>query len=113
LIATSDLLTDVSSAAELGVEVPASIRADLAAVDARVLDLALAQSQDIADRLAASNVTVIDGTARIEREGVVIATTADGTRRIETDAILVAVGAHPRVSPDAQPDGERILTWKQ
>ncbi|MCU1676265.1 MAG: NAD(P)H-quinone dehydrogenase [Frankiales bacterium] len=113
LIATSDLLTDVSTAAELGVQVPASIRADLAAVDARVLDLAIAQSEDIAHRLGASGVTTIAGTARIEREGVVIATTDAGEQRIETDAILVAVGAHPRVSPDAQPDGERILTWKQ
>lgn len=113
LIATSDLLTDVSGAAELGVRVPASVSADMAAIDARVLDLAMAQSADIQRRLESTNVTIIDGTARIEREGVVIAETAAGTQRIETDAILLAVGAHPRVSPDAQPDGERILTWKQ
>ena len=113
LIATSDLLTEVSTASELGVQVPSSVRADLAAVDARVLDLALKQSADIAHRLEGSGVTTIAGTAMIEREGVVVATTAHGTQRIETDAILVAVGAHPRVSPDAQPDGERILTWKQ
>jgi pyruvate/2-oxoglutarate dehydrogenase complex dihydrolipoamide dehydrogenase (E3) component len=113
LIATSDLLTDVSTASELGVKVPSSVRADLAAVDARVLDLALKQSADIAHRLETSGVTMIAGTAVIEREGVVVATTEHGTQRIETDAILVAVGAHPRVSPDAQPDGERILTWKQ
>jgi pyruvate/2-oxoglutarate dehydrogenase complex dihydrolipoamide dehydrogenase (E3) component len=113
LIATSDLLTEVSTASELGVKVPSSVRADLAAVDARVLDLALKQSADIAHRLDGSGVTTIAGTAMIEREGVVIATTEHGTQRIETDAILVAVGAHPRVSPDAQPDGERILTWKQ
>ncbi|MET0930683.1 MAG: NAD(P)H-quinone dehydrogenase [Aeromicrobium sp.] len=113
LIATSDLLTEVSGAGELGVEVPSSVRADLAAVDARVLDLALKQSEDIAHRLAASNVVTIDGTAVIEREGLVVATTSEGTQRIETDAILVAVGAHPREVPTAQPDGERILTWKQ
>ena len=40
LIATSDLLTEVGTASELGVEMPTSVRADLAAVDARVLDLA-------------------------------------------------------------------------
>ena len=27
--------------------------------------------------------------------------------------ILIATGAHPRVLPDAVPDGERILTWTQ
>ena len=110
LIATSDLLTDVSGAAELGIEVPKAVRADLAAVDKRVLALALAQSADIAERLVASGVKVISGTATIESAQVVV---VDGTQRIETDAILLATGAHPRVSPDAQPDGERILTWEQ
>lgn len=113
LIATSDLLTDVSTASELGVKIPVSIRADLAAVDARVLALAQAQSADIAHRLAASQVEMIDGTATIEGAGVVVVETGGETRRIQTDAILIATGAHPRVSPDAQPDGERILTWEQ
>ena len=27
--------------------------------------------------------------------------------------MLVATGAHPRVLPGAEPDGERILTWQQ
>jgi pyruvate/2-oxoglutarate dehydrogenase complex dihydrolipoamide dehydrogenase (E3) component len=113
LIATSDLLTEVGTAAELGVQVPKAVRADLAAVDARVLSLAQAQSTDIAERLEASKVTMIAGTARIESQGLVLADTGDEEVRIETDAILLATGAHPRVSPDAQPDGERILTWEQ
>ena len=113
LIATSDLLTEVGTSAELGVQVPKAVRADLAAVNARVLTLAQAQSGDIAERLTASNITMIDGTATLESAGVVTAVTSDGDVRIETDAVLLATGAHPRVSPDAQPDGERILTWEQ
>jgi dihydrolipoamide dehydrogenase len=113
LIATSDLLTEVGTSAELGVQVPKAVRADLAAVNSRVLTLAQAQSDDIAKRLTTSDITMIDGTARLESADVVVASTADGEVRIETDAILVATGAHPRVSPDAQPDGERILTWEQ
>ncbi|KAA1397517.1 NAD(P)H-quinone dehydrogenase [Aeromicrobium ginsengisoli] len=113
LIATSDLLTEVGTSAELGVQLPKDVRADIAAVNARVLTLAQAQSDDIAKRLTTSNVTMIDGTATLESAGVVTATTADGEVRIETDAILLATGAHPRVSSDAQPDGERILTWEQ
>ncbi len=66
LIATSDLLTDVSAAAELGIEVPKAVRADLAAVDTRVLALAQAQSADIAKRLVSSGVKVISGRATIE-----------------------------------------------
>ncbi len=113
LIATSDLLTEVGTSAELGVQVPKAVRADLAAVNARVLTLAQAQSNDIAARLTASNITMIDGTATLESASVVTAATSDGDVRIETDAILLATGAHPRVSGDAQPDGERILTWEQ
>jgi dihydrolipoamide dehydrogenase len=113
LIATSDLLTEVGTSAELGVQVPKAVRADLAAVNARVLSLAQAQSDDIAKRLTTSNITMIDGTATIESAGVVVASTADGDLRVETDAILLATGAHPRVSADAEPDGDRILTWEQ
>ncbi len=113
LIATSDLLTDVSGAAELGVEVPKAVRADMAAVDARVLALAQAQSADIAARLVSSGVKLVAGTATIEGAGVVVAETNEGTQRVESDAILLATGAHPRISPTARPDGERILTWEQ
>ena len=113
LIATSDLITEVEGAAELGIEVPSEIRADLAKVNARVKRLALAQSDDIEQRLERDKIGRIIGTAHIESPGVVIAKTATGEQRIEADAILLATGAHPRVSDDALPDGERILTWEQ
>ncbi len=41
-------------------------------------------------------------------------TAADGTvTEHEADVVLIATGASPRVLPSAQPDGERILTWRQ
>jgi NAD(P)H dehydrogenase (quinone) len=113
LIATSDLLTEVESAAELGVEVPRDARADLAVANDRVLALAQAQSKDIGHRLEASGVEVLAGTATIDPSGTVIATTDGGERRIEAQGVLIATGAHPRVVASAQPDGERILTWEQ
>lgn len=109
LIATSDLLTEVESSAELGVEVPRDVRADLAAVNDRVMKLALAQSADIAGRLEREGIEFVEGSARLVSAGSV---EVDG-RTIQADAVLVATGAHPRVSPDALPDGERILTWEQ
>ncbi|MCR4512495.1 NAD(P)H-quinone dehydrogenase [Aeromicrobium sp. 50.2.37] len=109
LIATSDLLTEVESSAELGVEVPRDVRADLAAVNDRVMRLALAQSADIAGRLEREGIEFVKGSARLVSAGSV---EVDG-RTIQADAVLVATGAHPRVSPDALPDGERILTWEQ
>ena len=113
LIATSDLLTEVESAAELGVDVPTDARADVAVANDRVLALAKAQSDDIGRRLESSGVEVLAGMATLEPSGGIVATTADGERRIETQGVLVATGAHPRVVDTAQPDGERILTWEQ
>ena len=114
LIATSDLLTEVESAAELGVDVPRDARADLAVANDRVLALAKAQSEDIGRRLEASGVEVVAGTGALDPAGGVVATTPDGERRrIDAQGVLVATGAHPRVLETAQPDGERILTWEQ
>ena len=115
LIATSDLLTEVESSAELGVDVPREARADIAVANDRVMALAKAQSDDIGQRLESSGVEVLAGTATLDPSGggAVIATTADGERRIDAQGVLVATGAHPRVVDAAQPDGERILTWEQ
>ena len=115
LIATSDLLTEVESSAELGVDVPREARADIAVANDRVMALAKAQSADIGQRLEGSGVEVLDGTATLDPSGggAVIATTDDGERRIDAQGVLVATGAHPRVIETAQPDGDRILTWEQ
>ena len=113
LIATSDLLTEVESSAELGVDVPREARADVAVANDRVMALAQAQSADIGGRLQYSGVEVLAGTATLDPSGGIVATTADGERRIEAEGVLVATGAHPRVVESAQPDGERILTWEQ
>ena len=113
LIATSDLLTEGRSAAELGVDVPTDARVDLVAVNQRVLRLAAAQSDDIAERLQMSGVEIVSGIGRLDRTGGVVATTDAGEQYIPADGVLIATGAHPRVIEAAQPDGERILTWEQ
>jgi dihydrolipoamide dehydrogenase len=115
LIATAEVMTEVAGADELGVRLgvadPAGIAAavDLAAVNARVRALAQAQSQDIARRLAAEGVRLISEAGRLDGPQAVMA----GSERIAADVVLVATGAHPRVLPGSEPDGERILTWTQ
>ncbi|MBA3527908.1 MAG: NAD(P)H-quinone dehydrogenase, partial [Propionibacteriaceae bacterium] len=42
-----------------------------------------------------------------------VAETAGGAETFAADVVLVSTGAHPRILPDAVPDGERILTWTQ
>jgi pyruvate/2-oxoglutarate dehydrogenase complex dihydrolipoamide dehydrogenase (E3) component len=75
----------------------------------RITDLARAQSRDIAARLAAEDVKVINAHGRLAGPGTVTA----GDEQIRADAILVATGASPRILAGAEPDGERILTWRQ
>ena len=121
LIATAEVMTEVSDAAELGVVLhdhegdrASGVRVDLARVNERVLQLAADQSADIGRRLEKEGVRVVRGRGRLDGPEVVVATLEDGSEeRLEADAVLVATGASPRVLATAQPDGERILTWEQ
>ena len=121
LIATAELMTEVSGAAELGVnfqdhegDAATTIRVDLERVNARVKQLAADQSADIGRRLDKEAVTVVRGRGRLDGPNRVVATLEDGTEQVlEADAVLVATGASPRTLPSAEPDGERILTWEQ
>jgi dihydrolipoamide dehydrogenase len=82
---------------------------DLAGLNERILALAAAQSRDIADRLRDEGVRTLAGWGRLDGPGAVLV----GGERIEADLLLLATGASPRRLPDAEPDGERILTWEQ
>jgi dihydrolipoamide dehydrogenase len=118
LIATAEVMTDTADSGELGVRLgtaaPAGVvGVDLAAVNARVLALAHAQSTDIEHRLEREGVRVIRGRGRLDGPRTMVATTASGEERVEVDSVLVATGAHPRVAPGCVPDGERILSWEQ
>ena len=121
LIATAELMTEVSSAAELGVnfhdhegDAATSIKVDLGRVNARVLQLAADQSADIGARLEKEGVRLLRGRGRLQGAGRVQVALADGGEEtLEADAVLLATGAAPRTLPSARPDGERILTWEQ
>ncbi|HEY3528589.1 MAG TPA: NAD(P)H-quinone dehydrogenase [Nocardioides sp.] len=118
LIATAELMTHAEGAAELGVQLTndatASVRVDLGRVNARVKQLARDQSDDIARRLEKEGVRVLPGRGRLDGADAVVVAAADGgEERLAADAVLLATGAAPRITPEAQPDGERILTWEQ
>jgi dihydrolipoamide dehydrogenase len=126
LIATSELMTELRTARELGVglagDTMARVEVDLARVNARVMRLAGEQSQDIGRRLERDGVKVVVGRGRIDpdsRKGqgpyhrVLVDLPDGGVESIDADMVLVATGAAPRTLPTAQPDGERILTWEQ
>jgi len=84
-------------------------RVDAPRLYARVKALAKAQSADVELRLSAEGVEIINDRGALAGPGTVIA----GGQRIQAGAVLIATGAMPRVLPGAEPDGERILNWRQ
>jgi NAD(P)H dehydrogenase (quinone) len=113
LIATSGMMAALEGSASLGIRVNAAGNGaallDAPRLYARVQSLARAQSADVASRLSAEGVKVISGTARLVGPHRVVA----GDAEIDADAVLIATGAQPRVLPGSEPDGERILNWRQ
>jgi len=125
LVQTANAMAALGSSADLGIHIDAApgAAADATAgpeqpvpatVDAprlyrRVKALARAQSADVGVRLADEDVEVVRGQGRLIAPGTV----AVGDREISADAVLIATGARPRVLPGAEPDGERILNWRQ
>ena len=115
LIATAEAMTEAGVSAELGIVLDdTAIGVDLRRVNARVKALAEAQSRDVAGSLEKAGVQVIAGTGRLRQGDRVVVDAADGSsEEFVADVALVATGARPRVLRDAEPDGERILTWTQ
>ena len=114
LVSTAEVRTSVDGADVLG------LTCSQAPVDAKLLNrriqaLATAQSDDIRARLIREGVDVIAGRGRLLAQGLVgIQRQGENTEQdLEADAVLLATGATPRVIPGSEPDGERILDWRQ
>ncbi|MGN7132094.1 NAD(P)H-quinone dehydrogenase [Rhodococcoides corynebacterioides] len=120
-IASTGIRTDMRRATDLGIELdPSSAVVDLPQIHNRVKSLAQAQSSDIRARLQTVGVRVLSGTAKVvdtqpglAAHTVEAALSTGQAERMDAEVVLVATGASPRVLPGAQPDGERILTWRQ
>jgi len=113
-IATSEAMTLLSHADRVGVHAGPQVGAALTEVNARVKALALAQSADITARLSREGTRLLHGSVVLRAAGELEVTGDDGAvEAVRADAVLVATGAHPRVLPGAEPDGERILDWRQ
>jgi NAD(P)H dehydrogenase (quinone) len=121
-IASAGAMTSVRDSAVLGLRGTdlATVGLDLAAVNQRIKDLAVAQSADIHARLESEGVRIVAGQGRLSDEirGLaahrVQVVGADGAvaGELEGDVVLIATGADPRVLAGAEPDGERILSWR-
>jgi NAD(P)H dehydrogenase (quinone) len=120
-IASAETMTAFRAAGRRGIRSAdtAEVYVDAEAVNSRVKGLALAQSADIAARLLREGVVLVRGTGRFAveqpaRSGYDVEVTTDGeTEIVHADVVLLATGGSPRILPDAEPDGVRILDWRQ
>ena len=128
LIATAEVMTSVAEAAELGVrlggrapdqalhaEAEHALAVDLDAVDRRVLALARAQSADIRAGVEARRGPLARGHRPAGRPAASSppSSPAVAPSSCPPTPCWSRPGPHPRVLPEAMPDGERILTWEQ
>jgi Pyruvate/2-oxoglutarate dehydrogenase complex, dihydrolipoamide dehydrogenase (E3) component, and related enzymes len=121
-IAASDVVTSYRDTEEFGIHVGglAAVSVDAKVVHARVKKLARAQSGDIHAKLVKAGVDFVQGTAAIGTDTLghthrveISPSDSDSPYAVDASTVLIATGATPRVLPDALPDGERILTWRQ
>jgi pyruvate/2-oxoglutarate dehydrogenase complex dihydrolipoamide dehydrogenase (E3) component len=121
-IASSDVVTAYRDTEQFGIRGVSldKVEVDAGVVNQRVKRLATAQSGDIYRKLGKAGVTFVTGTGRLGEDTLghthrVLVKPVDGDAEypIDATAVLVATGATPRVLPDARPDGERILDWRQ
>ena len=95
LISTAGFVTNRASGDDLGVGL-ADATVDLAAANRRILDLAEAQSSDIAARLTGDGVRIVRGSGTLLGAGAVRATGPDGTAEdLEAEVVLLATGSTP------------------
>jgi NAD(P)H dehydrogenase (quinone) len=111
-------MTSLGRSAALGLQLEdgknPSLSVDAPALNARIKALAAAQSNDIAEHVAAEGVRIIQGCGRLtDPHTIAVDGQAGEAAEVRADIVLVTTGATPRILPDAVPDGERILTWRQ
>ncbi|WP_409426960.1 NAD(P)H-quinone dehydrogenase [Mycobacterium sp. SMC-11] len=120
-IASSGVRTELRRAPHLGFDIHfTDAEIELSQIHERVKSLAAAQSDDIRTQLLNSGVEVIAGRGELvdpesglAHHRILVTEHAGAQRVLDADVVLIATGASPRTLPGAEPDGERILTWRQ
>ena len=121
LIASTGVRTELRRAGGMGFDIDIDdAKISLPQINNRAKTLAASQSADIGSQLLHQGVTIIGGRGELVDDIAGMAshrvkvTTHDGKVGVlKADVVLIATGASPRVLPNAVPDGERILTWRQ
>ncbi len=120
-IASTGVRTELRRASGLGFDIGIDdAKISLPQINNRVKTLARSQSADIGAQLLREKVNVvlgrgelIDTVAGMAHHRVKVTTPGGNSGVLKADVVLIATGATPRVLPGAEPDGQRILNWRQ
>ncbi|WKG05115.1 NAD(P)H-quinone dehydrogenase [Mycolicibacterium sp. HK-90] len=120
-IASTGVRTELRRAPNLGYSLDfEQSKISLPQINERVKTLATAQSGDIAERMRSEGIDLVAGRGELIDDVPGMAqhrikvTCPDGrVDQLTADVVLIATGASPRVLPNAAPDGDRILNWRQ
>jgi dihydrolipoamide dehydrogenase len=112
LLKTAELAHKIRHASDFGLETgPLAI--DFEAVVGRSRQVSARFEKGVAGLFKKYGVTTLWGTAELTGPGSVLIRSADGERTVTADHVIVATGARARTFPTIQPDGERILTYRE
>jgi len=114
LLRTSEVCHLMQNAGEFGLRAD-NIGFDFTHVIERSRKVADRLSNGVAYLMKKNNITVIDGTAKLEGEGRIALTGKDGQPipAVTAKHIVIATGARARTLPGLEPDGRLIWTYKE
>jgi dihydrolipoamide dehydrogenase len=113
LLKSAEAMRTVQHAADFGVIVKGEIGFDWSKV--------IARSRGVSEKLAGGveslfrkyGVTSFKGTARLTGRGKVEVDTASGAQKLEAPRIIIATGARAKFLPGIEPDGDRVITYRE
>ncbi|MCB9672738.1 MAG: dihydrolipoyl dehydrogenase [Alphaproteobacteria bacterium] len=112
LLKTAELANKIRHADAFGITV-GEPSIDYAAVVKRSQGVADRFGKGVAGLFKKYGVASIAGTAELVDAGTVKVTSSEGERTLTAKHVVVATGARARVFPGIEPDGERIVTYRE
>jgi dihydrolipoamide dehydrogenase len=113
LLKSADMMRSAQHAADLGVVINGPITFDWSKVIARSRAVADKQASGIEWLFKKYGVTHIPGTARLTGRGKLEVEQKSGKMTIETPRTILATGARAKFLPGIEPDGDRIITYRE
>jgi dihydrolipoamide dehydrogenase len=112
LLKSAELAHKIRHAEDFGLRA-GPVEVDFPAVIARSRGVAARFERGVGGLFKKYGVTSLLGEARLQGPGQVEVTTAQGSTTVRARHVILATGARARVFPNLQPDGDRILTYRE